>query len=374
MKKKSANNPSSSTRRFSSVFVVIAFVLAMVTDGCYHKKTPSSFHLPDSIQEAQISKRLLSNHDSLIEEAKTVRSEWHGGTNPIDSFNFRVRHHYSQGFNFVVRTDTLMLIRQQPEETVNKLEIDSFPVIQGKSMAVADIRIVPNDSIDSVWVQLATEDFAFGWIQEGRLLKNVDPDDPISQFISMFSNSHLLIFLVVISLIAVGYLMRKIHRRNANIVHWNDINSFYPTLLALIVALSAAFYASIQLFAPETWREFYFHPSLNPFSQPLLLNIFLVLVWGMLIIGIAALDDVRRLLKSGDAVLYLSGLAAVCAVNYIVFSILTLYYIGYLLLIVYIYYAVRVWYRKHSDTYECGNCGARLHRKGRCPHCGVINE
>ncbi|WP_155953053.1 zinc ribbon domain-containing protein [Prevotella sp. HUN102] len=346
----------------------------MVTDGCYHKKTPSSFHLPDSIQEAQISKRLLSNHDSLIEEAKTVRSEWHGGTNPIDSFNFRVRHHYSQGFNFVVRTDTLMLIRQQPEETVNKLEIDSFPVIQGKSMAVADIRIVPNDSIDSVWVQLATEDFAFGWIQEGRLLKNVDPDDPISQFISMFSNSHLLIFLVVISLIAVGYLMRKIHRRNANIVHWNDINSFYPTLLALIVALSAAFYASIQLFAPETWREFYFHPSLNPFSQPLLLNIFLVLVWGMLIIGIAALDDVRRLLKSGDAVLYLSGLAAVCAVNYIVFSILTLYYIGYLLLIVYIYYAVRVWYRKHSDTYECGNCGARLHRKGRCPHCGVINE
>lgn len=374
MKKKSANNPSSSTRRFSSVFVIIAFVLAMVTGGCYHKKTPSSFHLPDSIQEAQISKRILSNHDSLMEEAKTVRSEWHGGTNPIDSFNFRVKHHYSQGFNFVVRTDTLMLIRQQPEETVNKLEIDSFPVIQGKSMAVADIRIVPNDSIDSVWVQLATEDFAFGWIQEGRLLKNVDPDDPISQFISMFSNSHLLIFLVVISLIAVGYLMRKIHRRNANIVHWNDINSFYPTLLALIVALSAAFYASIQLFAPETWREFYFHPSLNPFSQPLLLNIFLVLVWGMLIIGIAALDDVRRLLKSGDAVLYLSGLAAVCAVNYIVFSVLTLYYIGYLLLIVYIYYAVRVWYRKHSDTYECGNCGARLHRKGRCPHCGVINE
>ena len=84
-------------------------------------------------------------------------------------------------------------------------------------------------------------------------------------------------------------MARKILKKNAHIVHFNDISSFYPTLLAVIVALSAAFYASIQLFAPETWREFYFHPSLNPFSQPLLLNIFLVLVWAMLIIGLATI-------------------------------------------------------------------------------------
>ncbi len=143
-------------------------------------------------------------------------------------------------------------------------------------------------------MHIATEDYTFGWIHESRLLKQVDPDDPISQFISLFSNMHLLIFLIVISLIAVSYLMRKILKQNARIVHFNDINSFYPTLLAVIVAASATFYASIQLFAPETWREFYFHPSLNPFSQPVLLNIFLVLVWAMLIIAIAAFDDVRR--------------------------------------------------------------------------------
>ena len=106
----------------------------------------------------------------------------------------------------------------------------------------------------------------------------------------------------------------------------------------------------------------------------MLLNVFLVLVWAMLIIAIAAFDDIRRLLKSGDAVLYMCGLAAVCAVNYIVFSVLTLYFIGYALLLVYIYYSIRVWLRRHSDTYLCGNCGMRLHRKGRCPHCGIINE
>lgn len=359
----------------SFVAVVLLLLLSLVSTSCYHKKTPSNFRLPDSIQEAQISRRILPTHDSLDLTKQTDNSiEWSGTTTKMDSFAFRVKHHYSEGFNFVVSKDSLMLLRQQPEEVVNNLETDSFAVAKGKSLVVAGIRILPNDSIDSVWVRVATEDYAFGWAREKQLLKKVDPDTPISQFISLFSNTHLLIFLVVISLIGVSYLMRKIMKRNANIVHFNDINSFYPTLLAIIVATSATFYASIQLFAPETWREFYFHPSLNPFSQPILLNIFLLLVWAMLLIGIAAFDDVRRLLRSGDAFMYLCGLAAICAVNYIVFSVLTLYYIGYLLLLVYIYYGIRVWFKKSSDAYECGNCGSRLHRKGRCPHCGVVNE
>ncbi|WP_424044094.1 zinc ribbon domain-containing protein [Prevotella denticola] len=342
--------------------------------GCYHKKTPSSFRLPDSIQEAQISRRLQAGGDSLLKQSDSTTDDWQGAAGSVDSLSFRVKHHYSQGFNFVVTSDSLMLIRQQPEEAVNRMETDSFAVRRGKGIVVADVRILPNDKQDSVWVEIATEDYAFGWVHERHLLKQVDPDDPISQFISTFSNIHLLIFLIIISVIAVGYLARKILKQNAHIVHFNDINSLYPTLLAVIVALSAAFYASIQLFAPETWREFYFHPSLNPFSQPLLLNIFLVLVWAMLIIAIATVDDVRRLLQPAEALLYLSGLAAVCAVNYIVFSVLTLYYIGYLLLLAYIYYAFRIYMRHSSETYYCGSCGRRLHRKGRCPHCGAVNE
>ena len=172
----------------------------------------------------------------------------------------------------------------------------------------------------------------------------------------------------------VGYLARKILKKNAHIVHFNDISSLYPTLLAVIVALSAAFYASIQLFAPETWREFYFHPSLNPFSQPPLLNIFLVLVWAMLIIGIATIDDVRRLLKSGETLLLsLWVRSCVCRQLYRFLRAHLILY-RYPLLIVYIYYAFRVYLRKSSETYYCGNCGVRLHRKGRCPHCGAINE
>lgn len=365
---------SCSVQRCGIVGVFFLLLLSFFFTGCYHKKTPSSFRLPDSIQEAQISRRLEAEGDSILKQKDNNEIEWSGTRSKEDSLAFRVKHHYSQGFNFIVTSDSLMLLRQQPEEAVNEMKTDSFAVKKGKEVVVADIRILPNDKQDSVWVQIATEDYAFGWIHESRLLKQVDPADPISQFISTFSNVHLLIFLIVFSIMGVGYLARKILKKNAHIVHFNDISSFYPTLLAVIVALSAAFYASIQLFAPETWREFYFHPSLNPFSQPLLLNIFLVLVWAMLIIGIATIDDVRRLLKSGETLLYLSGLGAVCAVNYIVFSVLTLYYIGYPLLIAYIYYAFRVYLRKSSETYYCGNCGVRLHRKGRCPQCGAVNE
>ena len=361
-------------QRCGIVGVFFLLLISFLFTGCYHKKTPSSFRLPDSIQEAQISRRLEAEGDSILKQKENNEIEWSGTRSKEDSLSFRVKHHYSQGFNFIVTSDSLMLLRQQPEEAVNEMTIDSFAVKKGKEVAVADIRILPIDKQDSVWVQIATEDYAFGWIHESRLLKQVDPADPISQFISTFSNVHLLIFLIVFSIMGVGYLARKILKKNAHIVHFNDISSFYPTLLAVIVALSAAFYASIQLFAPETWREFYFHPSLNPFSQPLLLNIFLVLVWAMLIIGLATVDDVRRLLKSGETLLYLSGLGAVCAVNYIVFSVLTLYYIGYPLLIAYIYYAFRVYLRKSSETYYCGNCGVRLHRKGRCPQCGAVNE
>ena len=361
-------------QRCGIVGVFFLLLLSFLFTGCYHKKTPSSFRLPDSIQEAQISRRLEAGGDSILKQKENNEIEWSGTRSKEDSLSFRVKHHYSQGFNFIVTSDSLMLLRQQPEEAVNEMTTDSFAVKKGKEVVVADIRILPIDKQDSVWVQIATEDYAFGWIHESRLLKQVDPADPISQFISTFSNVHLLIFLIVFSIMAVGYLARKILKKNAHIVHFNDISSFYPTLLAVIVALSAAFYASIQLFAPETWREFYFHPSLNPFSQPLLLNIFLVLVWAMLIIGLATIDDVRRLLKSGETLLYLSGLGAVCAVNYIVFSVLTLYYIGYPLLIAYIYYAFRVYLRKSSETYYCGNCGVRLHRKGRCPQCGAVNE
>lgn len=292
----------------------------------------------------------------------------------IDSLRFVMTHHYSENFNFVVRADSMMLTRQIPEEWVNDLPVDSFSVLHDQRLVVADIRIIPNDTIDSVWVQLALDQANFGWIHESQLLENVDPDDPISQFISFFSNEHLLIFLFILLLIFVGYTMRLMIKHNAHIVHFRDIDTFYPTLLALIVAFSATLYSTIQLFAPQTWRHFYFHPTLNPFTQPLLLALFISSVWLMIIVAIAAVDDTFRHLKVGEAMLYLLGLAGMCGLNYVVFSVSTLYYVGYPLLILYISFAFWRYFRHTRSKYICGQCGMQIHQKGRCPHCGALND
>lgn len=291
----------------------------------------------------------------------------------IDSLSFFQTHHYTNNYNFVVRADSLVLLRQMPEEEVAGMNTDSFCVYRGDHVAVADIKIVPADSIDSVWVQLANDTSAFGWTHEKTMLPRVMPDDPISQFISAFSDSHLIIFLIVVGLFGASYLLWKVFKKKTYIVHFHDIDSVYPTLLCIIVSSAATFYATIQLFAPQLWQHFYFHPTLNPFSVPPVLMVFLLSVWAMLIVGIACIDDVYHKLSAPQVILYLAGLAAVCAIDYIVFSVTTLYYIGYPLLIAYIVFAFyRHW--RNRTVFLCGNCGMPLKRKGRCPYCGAMND
>lgn len=269
-----------------------------------------------------------------------------------DSTCFYATHHYGQNFNFVVKADSLMLVRQQPVEILSRMHTDTIIVYRGDHVAVAEIRVLPADSIDSVWVQIARDQETFGWLHESSLLPSVVPDDPISQFISTFSDVYLLIFLIVISVISVAYLMRTIFKRNARIVHFNDIPTFYPTALALTVAAAAVLYSSIRMFAQDTWQHFYFNPTLNPFIVPPALGIFLVSVWAMLIIGLATVDVVRGILPTGEALLYLCGLAGVCALNYIIFSITTLYYVGYPLFIAYAAFAVYVYVKRFGRLYK----------------------
>ena len=198
----------------------------MTLSGCYHTKT--------------------RHHDAYTT------------TNTMDyaDSSFYSTHHYAPNYNFVVKSDTLSLLRQQPEEKLNGLHTDSFLVKKGDHLVVVDIRLLKDDPADSVWIQLARDQYTFGWIHESRLMPSVVPDDPISQFISTFSDKHLLVFLIIISVIAISYLTYSIKQKHVKAVHFNDINSFYPTLLALTVAMAATFYSSIQLFAPDVWRHF----------------------------------------------------------------------------------------------------------------------
>lgn len=304
------------------VFFLIGFLPLLLT-GCYHRGPIT----PDA---------------------------WDLTAQQLDSISFYTTHHYTQNYNFVVTGDSLVVVAQQPEDMAIpdvvsseiktagvEMQKDSITLRKNEHIVVADIKTVPADTIDSVWVKVARDQLTFGWIHENELLAKVSPDDPISQFIDFFSDAHMLIFLAFCVVVVAAYGVRRLMKRGAKIVHLNDIPSFYPTTLCLLVASSAVLYSSIQLFGPESWRHFYYHPSLNPFALPLHLGLFVSSVWAIVIVAIATVDDVTKKLPLGGAILYLSGLTAVCAVCYVVFSITTLYYLGYPLLIAYYVFAIK---------------------------------
>ena len=303
--------------------IVSLFVLMLVLSGCY-------------------------NRGPLTSDAWDLTSQ------QLDSISFYTTHHYTQNYNFVVTGDSLVVVAQQPEDMsvpdVVSMEIqmyegehqkDSITLHRHERIVVADIKTVPTDTLDSVWVKVARDQMTFGWIHEKELLAKVSPDDPISQFIDVFSNAHLLVFMAFCGVIIAVYGVRFLLRRGSKLVHFNDIPSFYPTTLCLLVSSSAVLYSSIQLFGAETWRHFYYHPSLNPFALPFWLGLFVTSVWAIIIVAIATVEDVTKHLPLGSSILYLGGLAAVCAVCYVVFSISTLYYLGYPLLIAYYVFALR---------------------------------
>ena len=278
---------------------------------------------------------------------------WDMTKQQLDSISFYTTHHYTQNYNFVVTADSLVIAEQRPEcmavpDVVSaEMEVagaewqkDSITLRKRDHIVVADIKTLPTDTIDSVWVKVARDQTTFGWVREGELLGSVSPDDPISQFIDFFSDTHLLIFLAFCVVVMVAYGLRILMRKGVKIVHFDDIPSFYPTLLCLLVASSAVLYSSIQMFEVESWRHFYYHPSLNPFALPLHLGIFISSVWAIIIVAIATIDDVLRHMPFGGGVLYLCGLMGVCSVCYVVFSVTTLYYIGYPLLLAYYVFAI----------------------------------
>ena len=172
----------------------------------------------------------------------------------------------------------------------------------------------------------------------------------------------------------IWYIHRAIRRQKLQLIWLNDIDSVFPTVLSWLVATAATLYASIQHFVPGTWEQFYYNPSLNPFSLPFILSLFMFNIWGIILVGLATLDDLFHQTHIEAACFYLLGLMSCCIFLYLFFTFTTYYYLGYPCLLV---YAVWSFNRiKHASRYKfsCGNCGAKMKNKGVCPHCGAVNE
>ena len=109
-----------------------------------------------------------------------------------------------------------------------------------------------------------------------------------------------------------------------------------------------------------TWVEFYYHPTLNPFGLPPILSLFVAMVWLNLITALAVIDDVRRCLPVGAAVVYLMTLLGACVVLYLSFTLTVGLYVGYLLFAAYVVFALRRYLTRYYRPYRCGRCGKGL--------------
>ncbi|MBQ0048782.1 MAG: zinc ribbon domain-containing protein [Bacteroidales bacterium] len=287
---------------------------------------------------------------------------------------------YAPGYNFVVRADTLRLCTEIPARASQFTNVpDTICVYRNNEIVVADIAIVPEDSVDAVWVKVARDQMTQGWQRESDLLPCVSPDDPISMAIDMFSGQHInLTVLLVLFVMAVVVIHRRCKQnslRTTLVTVRNRIpQSPYPIFLSVTMAGSAVFYTSIQIFTPQTWENFYFHPTLNPFAVPPLLGAFLFSLWTMVLFLFASVDDAFRQLSFLRASFFLLFQCTVLAVLYLFFSLTTMIYIGYPLFILFAVLAFSFYSRHLRASFRCGYCGALLRSKGVCPHCGKTNQ
>lgn len=282
---------------------------------------------------------------------------------------------YEVNDNFLLAADSLVLQTQEPLHNmpVDTLS-DSIILFHSDHLVVAEIAVIPEDSIDSVWVKVARDQLSMGWTHQSSFLASIVPDDPISQFIYLFSQRHLWYFLGLVFAMLVLVLWRQMRHSRFHMLYLNDIPSFYPTLLTLMLSGSAILYASIQRFVPETWVQFYYHPTLNPFGLPLILSLFICSFWLLIVLFLATLDEVYRQLSITEAILYLFSLMGICMACYLVFSLAALNWVGYVLYVLFTTVSAGWYFRHFRPRYICGKCGAKMHDLGTCSKCGTTNH
>lgn len=247
----------------------------------------------------------------------------------VDSLSFRLKHHYSENFNFIIQADSLTL---QPRQ--GDLQQDTCQVRAGDLIVVAAI----SQQTDTIWVKVAHDQQTMGWIPEPQLLQESSPADPISQMLYTLSSLRGIWMSILAAVGLIAFLLRQRRHQQMQLLKFP---SPYPLLFIILVALMAATYATVQNFLPEYWQEYYFHPTLNPLVLPPVMSLLVILLWLLIITFIAVLDEAYHKLQAQPAAELIIELVGIGMITYLLISWTTLYYIGYPLLILLLYKAFK---------------------------------
>lgn len=285
-----------------------------------------------------------------------------------DSLRYLSDYHFTLDTNLEVIADSINLACLPLQDCDNM-------VYEGDLVVVAEFAIDSLMPRDSILVKLAHSQEVQGWVYLKDIRPNFLPVNDISNAIHVFADTHLSYFLIILALFIIAIIVQAFRKQQLKLIYFNDIGSTYPLFLCLLMAFSATLYESIRHFYPETWEHFYYNPTLSPFEVPFALSVLLVCFWLFWVVLIAALSEAFRLLNADAAFVYILGLASALVLCYLIFIYGTRFYIGYVFLAGFIFLFLRRTYQLMKSThYRCGKCGHPLREKGRCPHCGAINN
>ena len=89
--------------------------------------------------------------------------------------------------------------------------------------------------------------------------------------------------------------------------------------------------------------------------------------------SLALVDDLFHQADFSTSFFYLLGLGTLCIFLYLLVTWSVNYYVGYVLVLLFLAMSVRHLLHTCLGAYTCGHCGTRLPHKGVCPHCGYNN-
>lgn len=277
-----------------------------------------------------------------------------------DSLEFRLKHHYTNNFNFQVKADSLILVPQADEMA------DTCTVMRGDIIAVAKIK----KQNDTIWVKVARDQLTMGWVAEPDLLDAATPDDGISVIIDRLTGTRAI---WMSSLLALGIIAILIYSRRHK---WKriTINGSGEALMLMLTVLGmAVIYTHIQTYSPEFWLEYYFHPTLNPLILPGIMSLLLTLAWAVVIIYVAFLISVYHNFYFVPGMKFIFQITGISMLLYLLVSLTSTFigwYTALALAIIIAITIITVYVRFLRHRYQCPVCGTLVHDKDTCPECG----
>ena len=267
-------------------------------------------------------------------DSQKSRSQWILTEGQKDSIAFSAVHHYNVGYNFIMEADSMQL-HSVPNGISLTLDYapDSATLLKNEDFVITETyRTAESDSLnngsatDSIWLRIGSDGIPLGWVGETEMLSKAAPVDPISHFIFQ-TRAHRNIILLIISILFLAGLAAIWFRQGVR-----SKLSGYPAALILSAATSGLLFALLQGIASHQWQEYYFHPTLNPLGQPLLLAVYLTGMWLSILLWIATIFDLYAKLSftrllSGMALYTVSAVflyAALASVNIVVSVVLYL--------------------------------------------------